>query len=135
MNEIEMIKLFCLVDDFSNQFHQICTQKQMEYTKRKIRKKLFRRPLSEVLTILLLFHRSNDRTFKYFYLNHVKTTLKYLFSPLVGYSRFVQLTFEAFFSMFCLIQEHQGICEGILLIDSTVLTVCPRQTCLFPLCL
>ncbi|SPJ31748.1 unnamed protein product [Candidatus Protochlamydia amoebophila UWE25] len=26
--------------------------------------------------------------------------------------------------MFCLIQEHQGICEGILLIDSTVLTVC-----------
>ncbi|WP_213105330.1 hypothetical protein [Candidatus Protochlamydia amoebophila] len=76
-----------------------------------------------MLTILLLFHRSNDRTFKHFYLNHVKTTLKYLFPRLVGYSRFVQLTSEAFFPMFCLIQEHQGICEGILLIDSTVLTV------------
>ncbi|MBS4162996.1 hypothetical protein PRO82_000277 [Candidatus Protochlamydia amoebophila] len=26
--------------------------------------------------------------------------------------------------MFCFIQEHQGICEGILFIDSIVLTVC-----------
>ncbi|WP_162831830.1 hypothetical protein [Candidatus Protochlamydia sp. R18] len=107
MNEIEMIKLFCLVDDFSNRFHQMCSQKQMEYTKRNIRKKTFKTSLSEVLTILLLFHRSNDRTFKHFYLNHVKTTLKYLFPHLVGYPRFVQLTSEAFFPMFCFTQEHQ----------------------------
>ncbi|MBS4163085.1 hypothetical protein PRO82_000381 [Candidatus Protochlamydia amoebophila] len=63
--------------------------------------KNFRRTLNEVLTILLLFHRSNDRTFKHFYLNHVKTTLKYLFPHLVRYSSFVQLTSEAFFAMFC----------------------------------
>ncbi len=106
MNEIEMIKLFCLVNNFSNRFHQMCFQKQMEYTKRKIRKKTFRTSLNEVLTILLLFHRSNYRTFKYFYLSHVKTTLKYLFPNLVGYSRFFQLTSEAFFPMFCLIQGH-----------------------------
>ncbi|MBS4163751.1 hypothetical protein PRO82_001057 [Candidatus Protochlamydia amoebophila] len=61
-----------------------------------MRKRTFRTSLSEVLTILLLFHRSNDRTFKHLYLNHVKTTLKYLFPRLVGYSRFVQLTSEAF---------------------------------------
>ncbi|WP_213105148.1 transposase [Candidatus Protochlamydia amoebophila] len=67
-----------------------------------------------MLTILLLFHRSNDRTFKHFYLNPVKTTLKYLFPHLIGCSRFVQLTSEAFFPMFCLIQEHQGFCEGRL---------------------
>ncbi len=89
MSEIEIIKLFCVINDFSNRFHQMCFQKQMEYTKRKIRKKTFRIPLSEVLTILLHFHRSNDGAFKYFYLNHVKTTLKYLFPHLVGYSRFV----------------------------------------------
>ncbi len=84
MNEIERIKLFCLVDDFSNRFHQMCSQKQMEYTKRKIRKRTFRIPLSEVLTILLPFRRSNDKIFKHFYLNPVKTTLKYLFPHLVG---------------------------------------------------
>ncbi len=26
--------------------------------------------------------------------------------------------------MFCFVKEHQGVCEGILFIDSTVLTVC-----------
>jgi hypothetical protein len=124
MNEIEIIELFCIVDDFTKRFHQMCSDKQISYTKRKIRKRASRTSLSEVLTILLLFHRSNYRTFKHFYLNHVKTNLKYLFPNLVGYSRFVQLTSEAFFPMFCFIQEHQGKCEGILFIDSTVLTVC-----------
>ncbi|MBS4169207.1 hypothetical protein PARA125_001864 [Parachlamydia sp. AcF125] len=36
----------------------------------------------------------------------------------------MQLTSEAFFPMFCFIKAHQGVCEGILFIDSTVLTVC-----------
>lgn len=80
--------------------------------------------MSEILTILLLFHQSDYRTFKHFYLKHVQIVLKHLFPNLVGYSRFVQLTSEAFFPMFCFIKEHQGICKGILFIDSTVLTVC-----------
>jgi DDE family transposase len=124
MNEIELIKLFCLVDDFSHRFQEMCFEKRIEYTRKKIRKRPSRTSLSEVLTILLLFHRSNYRTFKHFYLNHVQTALKHLFPNLVGYSRFVQLTSEAFFPMFCFIKEHQGSCKGILFIDSTVLTVC-----------
>ncbi|MBS4164395.1 hypothetical protein PRO82_001723 [Candidatus Protochlamydia amoebophila] len=60
--------------------------------------------------------------------------MKYLFPHHVGYSSFVQLTSEAFFPMFCLIQEHQGICEEILFIIFTVLTACPSQTCFFPSC-
>lgn len=124
MNELKIIELFCLVDDFSHKFQKTCSVKRIEYTKQKMRKRAFRTSLSEVLTILLLFHRSNYRTFKHFYLNHVCITLKHLFPNLVGYSRFVQLTSEAFFPMFCFIKEHQGTCEGILFIDSTVLTTC-----------
>lgn len=124
MNDFEIIELFCLVDDFCKRFQQMCFQKRIEYTKPKLRKRVFRTTLSEVLTILLLFHRSNYRTFKHFYLYHVKTNLKDLFPNLVGYSRFVQLTSDAFFPMFCFIQEHKGSCEGILFIDSTVLTAC-----------
>nr|WP_213157409.1 IS982 family transposase [Parachlamydia sp. AcF125] len=101
----------------------MCSEKHIEYTKPKIRKRAFRTSLSEVLTILLLFLRSNCRTFKHFYINHMKTNLKHLFPNLVGYLRFVQLTSKAFFPMFCFIKEHQGVCEGILFIDSTVLTV------------
>ncbi len=34
------------------------------------------------------------------------------------------MTSDVFFLTFCFVQEHLGICEGILFIDSTVLTVC-----------
>jgi IS5 family transposase len=124
MNEIEIIKLFCKVDDFVKRFEKMCLLKQIKYTKKRKRKRKYRTSLSEIMTILLLFHRSNYRTFKHFYLNYVKVNLNYLFKNLVNYSRFIQLTSEAFFPIFCFIKENQGICEGILFIDSTMLTVC-----------
>ncbi|MDR2540162.1 MAG: hypothetical protein LBC45_06265 [Chlamydiales bacterium] len=80
--------------------------------------------LSEIMTILLLFHRSHDRTFKHFYLQHASVVLRALFPKLVGYSRFVQMISEVFFPMFCFVKVHQGVSQGIHLIDSTVLTVC-----------
>src|SRR5215207_9509776 len=124
MEEHSIIELYCLVDDFVKRFQEMSSSKKFEYTKPRIRKKVFRTSLSEVLTILLLFHRSDYRTFKHFYLTQVKINLKDLFPQLVGYSRFVQLMSEAFFPMFCFIKEHQGICQGPLFIDSTVLTAC-----------
>jgi hypothetical protein len=68
------------------------------------------------------------RTFKHFYLRHVKSVLKPLFPTLVGYPRFVQMIPEVFFPMFCFVKEHQGISEGIHFVDSTVLTKLPYQT-------
>ena len=117
MEEHSIIELYCLVDDFVKRFQEMSSSKKFEYTKQRIRKKVFRTSLSEVLTILLLFHRSDYRTFKHFYLTQVKINLKDLFPQLVGYSRFVQLTSEAFFPMFCFIKEHQGACQGPLFID------------------
>ena len=78
----------------------MCRIEKNEFSKKKKRKKTFRTSLSEVMTILLLFHRSNYRTFKHFYLNYVKINLKYLFPNLIGYPRFIQLTSEAFFLFF-----------------------------------
>lgn len=125
MNDLELIRLFCLVDDFCNDFQKVDSSILLEQLTKKQRKRSFRTSQSEVLTILLLFHRSNYRTFKHFYLFYVKKVLQPYFPNLVGYSRFVQLTSEAFFPMFCFIQKHQGSCdEGIFFIDSTALTVC-----------
>jgi hypothetical protein len=45
----------------------------------------------EVMTILVLFHRSNSRTFKHFYQEFVLATLQEEFPGLVSYSRFVDL--------------------------------------------
>lgn len=124
MDELEIIKQFCLIDDFYKKFQNTCYQQRIEYAKQKIRHRPSRTALSEVLTILVLFHWSGYRTFKYFYLYYVKTNLKHLFLNLVGYSRFIQLTSDAFFPLFCLIREHRGIDIGIAFIDSTVLTAC-----------
>ena len=123
MDELQIIELFCRVDDFAKRFNQMCADKAIEYKKKKIRNRESRISLAEVMTILLLFHRSNYRTFKHFYLYHVKTNLNLLFN-LVGYSRFVQMTSEVFFPMFCFVKEHQGNAEGIYFVDSTVLTSC-----------
>jgi hypothetical protein len=124
MEELKVIELFCLVDDFTKRFNDMCSQKAIAYKKRKIRNRESRMSLSEIMTILLLFHQSNYRTFKHFYLRHVKLVLKPLFPRLVGYPRFVQMIPEAFFPMFCFVNEHQGISEGIHFVDSTVLTSC-----------
>lgn len=124
MDESQITELFCLVYDFCIRFKEMCQQQRIEYKKKKIRQRESRTALSEVLTILLLFHRSNYRTFKHFYLNHVKINLQHLFPNLVSYPRFVQLVSEAFFPMFCFVQEHQGIASGLLFVDSSVLTTC-----------
>ena len=124
MKEIEILKLFCLVDDFTKRFDKMCSLKQIRYKKNKIRKRKSRTSLSEVMTLLILFHRSHYRTFKHFFFREAKENLRYLFPHLVGYSQFVRLMQEAFFPMFCFTQEHLGTCTGISFVDSTVLTSC-----------
>lgn len=124
MNELKIIELFCLVYEFCDRFNKTSSTKKIEYTKKKIRHRKYRTELCETMTILLLFHQSNFRTFKHFYLDYVKISLKHFFPDLVGYPRFVQLTSEIFFPMFCFLKEHQGISQGINFLDSTVLTSC-----------
>jgi hypothetical protein len=55
MEELKIIELFCLVDDFSKRFNETCQQKKIEYKKRKIRKRESRLTLPETMTILLYF--------------------------------------------------------------------------------
>lgn len=124
MDESKITELFCLVYDFCNRFKQMCKQQAVEYKKKKIRQRESRTALCEVMTILLLFHQSNYRTFKHFYLKHVQVNFKHLFPNLVSYPRFVQLISEAFFPLFCFAQEHRGIASGINFVDSSVLTTC-----------
>lgn len=124
MNELQIIELFCLVDDFTKRFNEICSHEHLVYKKSKIRARKSRTTLSEVMTILLMFQNSNYRTFKHFFLKECEVFWKSLFPKLVGYSQFIRLMQEAFFPMFCFAQEHLGVCTGISFIDSTVLTSC-----------
>lgn len=101
-----------------------CAAENIPLKKPKQRIRHFRTSPSEVMTILLLFHSSGYRTFKWFYLNKMQGEWKKYFPHLVSYPRFVQLISEVVFPLFCFVQEHQGGCEGILFLDSTILTSC-----------
>jgi hypothetical protein len=84
--------------------------------------------MSEVMTLLILFHRSHYRNFKAYNLEYVLPHLRGEFPGLGSYTRFVDfipsalILLCAYFKATCL-----GDCTGISFIDSTSLNVCLNQ--------
>ena len=102
---LNLIKLFCSVDDFWKEF-------KIHWEKNQISFKSSRGPtckisMSEIMTILILFHQSNFRTFKHFYLFALKFYKKE-FPNLPSYSRFVFLQKEAFIPLFAYLHSLRG---------------------------
>ena len=86
---MSVLELFCHVDDFCRIFeprwHQRCLASN---TKQRNRAREL--ALSEIMTILILFHQSHYRTFKAFYTEPVGVGLRSEFPHLVSYTRFVE---------------------------------------------
>ena len=78
--------LYCIVDDFWKSFKQEWDKHLIDNGKGK-RGPESRLSISEMMTIVILFHQSNYRTFKYFY-EYVCTYLKRDFPNLISYSHF-----------------------------------------------
>jgi len=80
--------------------------------------------LSEVMTILVLFHGSGYRTFKHFYLRHVAVHLRGEFPRQVSYNRFVERVPEALLALAAFLRSRLAACTGVSFVDSTPLRVC-----------
>ena len=118
---LDITKLFCSVDDFWKTFNLHWKEKQIGH-------KSSRGPnsylsMSEIMTIMILFHQSNFRTFKYFYF-YLLTNYRKAFPKLPGYPRFVALQKSAFIPLFAYLHHCKGKVTGISFIDSTILKVC-----------
>lgn len=116
---IDRTQLFCQLDDFTN------AQKNQKLLANPDRKR--NRPcslcVSEVMTILVLFHLSHFRTFKHFYL----FCLRYYraeFPGLPSYPRFVEQIGSGLTALCAFLLSHVGDPTGIAFIDSTSLEVC-----------
>jgi hypothetical protein len=83
--------------------------------------------ISEIMTIIILFHQSNYRTFKAFYTEYVSVFLRSEFPQLVSYPRFVALMSRAFGPLCAYLSSLFGECSGISYIDSTPLAVCNNR--------
>lgn len=121
----DLTSLFCSVDDFWKLFEQEWNKHLID----SVRPKKGPDPelsISEMMTIVILFHQSNYRTFKHFY-SFVCQHLKQEFPKLISYSRFVHLTKNLFVPLFAYLLYRKGAVTGIAFIDSTSIAVCRNK--------
>jgi hypothetical protein len=120
---MDILPLFCDIDDF-------CLLFEPAWRRRLLASGACRRhkpsalSLSEVMTILVLFHASGYRDFKTFYTRHVAEQMSGAFPGLVSYNRFVELQREALVPLWCYLHTRKGRCTGIAFVDATTLAVC-----------
>jgi len=84
--------------------------------------------MSEVMTIVILFHLSNHRTFKWFYKQYICDHLKEYFPRLLSYNRFVEVMQGLIVPLTVYLMKFRlGKCSGISFLDSTTLDVCHNR--------
>lgn len=110
---------FCKIYEKSEQYRLIVTAKQ--------RCRSSEMSLSEMLTIMVIFHFSPCKNFKYFYNEYLKYAHKADFQKLLSYSRFVQLMPRLFVPLCILLHTVFGEKTGIYVTDSTSLPVCDNK--------
>lgn len=120
---MNILPIFCDVDDFCLIFEPQWHQRLLQSGTTR-RNKPSALALSEVMTILILFHCSGYRDLKTFYTQHVQKHLGGAFPRLVSYNRFVELQREALVPLWCYLQTRKGSCTGVAFVDATTLAVC-----------
>ena len=123
----QITEIFVNVDDFYTQFTKEIRKHQLSATKKQ-RNRKFTMSASEVITILILFHLSNQKNLKHFYLFYVRQHLKKEFPNTVSYNRFTELMQSVLLPLaFYLKSVRMGNCSGISFIDSTPIRVCHNR--------
>jgi hypothetical protein len=121
--EDTLILLFCIVDDFCNDFLPQWN-KQMLSCGLKKRDRKHQLSVSEIMTIYIHFHQSHYRDFKNYYLHYVCKYLKPLFPKLVSYERFVALIKSVLIPLCFFMQSLSGEKTGIYFVDSLIIKAC-----------
>lgn len=121
---MDLVRLYCSVDDFWKSFKLEWDRHLIDMGKTK------RGPepgltIPEMMTIVILFHQSNYRTFKYFYLNAQVFYQKDF--HFVSYSRFVYLMKNTFVPLLAYLLSLIGTITGIAFVDSTSIAVCHNK--------
>ena len=114
--------IFCASDECCKEFEPRWEQHLLESSLERRRQGAL--CLSEVMTIMVGFHLSGYRTFKYDYLNDVLRYQRGYFPGLVSCHRFVELLQGSLVPLCCFPTSRFGRCSGISFIDSTKISVC-----------
>jgi hypothetical protein len=120
---MDILTVFCEIDDFCLEFEPRFNQMLIGDGKRQ-RNKPSAMALSEVMTIMVLFHLSGFRNLKTFYNGFVGQYLAAEFPHLSSYGRFVERQREALIPLWGYLHLRRGNCTGISFVDATTLKVC-----------
>lgn len=121
----DVTALFCSVDDFCQSFVPQWNQTLLtDGTRKRLRPCSL--SLSEIMTILILFHSSRFRDFKHFYLSLLLLN-RSEFPGLLSYNRFVELMPSALVALCGYLNSRKGQCTGIQFVDSTAIVVCKNK--------
>ena len=117
--------IFFHIDEFCKQYEKFISKKILKPKSTSKSGRPKRMHLSEVMTICVCFQRSDYKTFKHYYIDHVCVEMKKDFSNLISYNRFVERMKEATIplALFAISRNSKKI-TGISFIDSTKLAVC-----------
>ncbi|CAF23461.1 IS982-like element ISPasp1 family transposase [Candidatus Protochlamydia amoebophila] len=122
---MDVTELYCTIDDFWKSFKQEWEKHLIDSGKHKKGPESVLSP-AEMMTIIVLFHQSNYRTFKHFY-NYINFYLRNEFPKLISYDRFVYLKKNMFVPLFAYLMHRKGKVTGIAFIDSTSIAVCHNK--------
>ena len=123
---MDILPVFCDIDDFCQFFEPLWKRRLLSSGDRR-RDRAPRLCLSEVMTIIVMFHTSSYRNFKAYYTAQVLKHYASAFPGLVSYQRFVELMPSALVPLCGYLQARKGKCSGISFIDSTSLKVCHNR--------
>ncbi|MDE6780314.1 MAG: IS982 family transposase [Ruminococcus sp.] len=123
---MEQIAIFCDTDDFCKAYEEYCRNKLLMDKEEVVPRT--RMSLSEIMTILIMYHLSGYKTFKWYYTKHVIVHQRKDFPNIVSYNRFVEIMKFALVPLILYtIKARSGKCSGISFVDSTPLKVCDNH--------
>lgn len=119
----KLVEIYCDVDDFCQHFMPQWEQQLLNDGQRK-RHRTGRMQASEIMTIIILFHRSNHRDFKNYYKGFVAQFYADAFPDLLSYTRFLEVMPSVLVPLCSYFVYLKGRPTGIAFVDSTSLKVC-----------
>ncbi len=123
---MEQIAIFCDTDDFCKAYEEYCRNKLLMDKEEVVPRT--RMSLSEIMTILIMYHLSGYKNFKWYYTKHVMIHQKKDYPDIVSYNRFVEIMKFALVPLILYtIKVRFGKCSGISFVDSTPLKVCDNH--------
>lgn len=121
-----IVEIFCEIDDYCKKNFAEMKEKVLPNPNRK-RNRQCKMTLSEIMTIVVLFHLSHYRTFKDFYHECVLQGLRSYFPKLVSYNRFVELQAIVIMPLTAYLLAKRGEETGLYYIDSSPIKVCHNR--------